>query len=319
MPRDPLDDGEAFIAEVCWRYYINGQTQAEVARQMDVTRLRVNQAIQKAKALGMVNIRINSPFVTRLELQERLEQELGIERAVIVPVERDPHDYHAPIGAALAHYLLAELGGKPWRKIGVSWGVALKEAVERLPRQSLPDLEILSFMGGTTAGASFNAFSIASGLAEKFDAAYSHLVAPIYLPESVDRDLFLAQDIYKTHIDKCLSADAVLLVVGDVSDLSYMVKYGLPKEIDPAELRACGAVGDMLGRFLDKDGREIDHPINARTAGVDLSAVARIPNKILTAAGRHKIAIIDAAIRRGLVNTLITDDFTAELLLQNRA
>lgn len=316
MPREAVEDGELFIAEVCWRYFVNGQTQAEVAQAMDVTRLRVNQAIQKAKAMGMVNIQIESPFITRIELQHRLEEALGVQKALVVPADRENYDYHAPIGAALAHHLTALLKSENWRKIGVSWGVALTETIARLPRQSNPDLEILAFMGGATAGSSFNAFSIASGFAEKLGAAYSHLAAPIYLPAAVDRDTFLQQDVYKEHMDNCLAADAVLLVAGDVSDLSYMIKYGIPKDISAESLRQAGAVGDVLGRYLDAEGNELDHPLNRRTAGVDLDHVRRIPNKIMTAAGRHKIRVIHAAIRRGLVDTLVTDDLTAELLLE---
>ena len=315
MPREPLEDSEGFVTEVCWRYYVNGQTQAEVARDMGVTRLRVNQAIQKAKSLGLVKIQIESPFVTRLEAQKRLEQ-AGVGKALVVPVDHNNYDYHAPVGAALAHYLTTTLKTEPWKRIEVSWGVTLQRAMERLPLHSLPDLEILALMGGTAAGSSFNAFSIASGFAERFDANYSHLVAPIYLPDDVDKDIFLSQEIYASHIERCLSADAALLVVGDVSDLSFMVKYGLPADLTMQELRDAGAVGDVLGRFLDADGNEIAHPLNERTVGVDLNALADIPNKILTAAGKHKVPIIHAAIKRGLVDTLVTDDLTADILLE---
>ena len=85
------------------------------------------------------------------------------------------------------------------------------------------------------------------------------------------------------------------------------------------ELTSVGAVGDVLGRFLDAEGRSIDHPIDSRTIGVDLDTVRSIPEKILAAAGKHKVAIIRAAARRGLVDTLITDDVTAELILSQTA
>jgi DNA-binding transcriptional regulator LsrR (DeoR family) len=315
MVRELLADDEEFITEVCWRYYVNGQTQADVARAMDATRLRVNQAIQKAKTLGIVNIRIESPFVMKMQLQQRLEEEFGLSKALVAPVDRENHDYHTSVGAALAHFLSSSVKNKGWKKIGVSSGVTLQRAVERLPKQTMQDVEILSLLGGLAVGSSFDAFSIASGFAEQFGAKYSHLVAPVYLPQNVDRDAFLEQGIYKDHLDKCRSADAALLVVGDVSDQSHLIKFGLPPEIDAQSLRDAGAVGDYLGRYLDKDGVEIDHFINDRTAGLDLPALAGIPNKILTAAGRHKVAIIRASIKRGLVDTLVTDDLTAEILL----
>lgn len=316
MPKELQEDSEAFIAEVCWHYYIAGKTQAEVARLMGVTRLRINQAIQRAKALGMVNIKIESPFITRLELQQKIEAKFGISKALVVPAQIEPRDYHGPVGAGLAHYLSDVLPNSGWEKIGVSWGVALQSTIERLSFQRVEGLEILALMGGSTAGSSFNAFSIVSGFADKFDASYSHLVAPTYLPRDTDRDKFLAQDVYADHMEKCEDVDAALLVVGDVSNLSYMVRYGLPADVSMQELIDAGAVGDMLGRFIDAQGQEIDHPINSRVAGVDLNALKKVPNKILTAAGDHKIAIITAALKRGLVDTLVTDELTAELLIE---
>jgi len=53
-----------------------------------------------------------------------------------------------------------------------------------------------------------------------------------------------------------------------------------------------------------------------RTVGIDLAQLARVPEKILAAAGPHKVAIIGAVARRALIDTLITDDVTAELLLE---
>ena len=105
-------------------------------------------------------------------------------------------------------------------------------------------------------------------------------------------------------------------MVGDVAPRSYLVSNGLPKEVAPGDLIAAGAVGDLLGHFLDRDGNEIPHPLNQRTVGVDLEMLASIPWKILAAAGPHKVDIIRAATRRGLVDVLITDDVTAELLAE---
>ena len=315
MPKDMGTQNDPLISEICWHYYINEMTQSEIAKMLGLTRLRVNQSIQQAKAMGMVKVQVESPFVTRLEQQEELRQALGVEKVLVVPANRENYDYHASVGAGLANYLGSELKAGKWKRIGVSWGASLQSAIEHLPRHSMPDTEVLALMGGTVIGASFNAFSVASGFAEKLDASYSLLVAPIYLPDGVDRATFLAQDIYQSHLKKCLKADAALLVVGDITEQSYIVKYGLPKDITPANLRKAGAVGDLLGRYLDKDGNEIDHPINNRTAGVELKELAKIPNKILIAAGKHKVPIIRAVAKRGDIDTLITDDVTAECLL----
>ena len=315
MTRELQEDSKAFISEVCWHYYINGLTQADVARMMGVTRLRVNQAIQKSKASGIVQIEVASPFIVRLEIQQRLEQNFGVKKALVVPADRRRYDNLATVGAALAHFLTNALRTEDWKKIGVTWGGTLQKTLETLSYQKYPDLEILAFIGGLATGSSFNSFSITPGFAEVFNANYSHFVAPIFLPKNVDRDEFLNQDFYKEHIEKCFSADAVLLAAGDMSDRNCIVKYGLT-ELESQSIRNTDAVGNILGRFMDISGNEVDHPVNSRVAGVGLEELKNIPNKILTAAGEHKIDIILASIRRDLVDTLITDDITAENLLK---
>jgi DNA-binding transcriptional regulator LsrR (DeoR family) len=318
MPQIGQDDSEAFVTEVCWHYYVNGKTQAEVAQTLGVTRLRVNQAMQKARSLGVVKIHIESPFVTRIELQEELVARFGLDKALVAPADREAYDYHAPVGAALASYLVGNPSVESWRSIGVSWGMTLQSAIRRLPQQTRPDVEIVSMIGGNTAGAAFNAFGIASGFAERLGSKYSVIAAPVYLSQNVDRQAFLSQEIFAEHFRKCANLDAAILVAGDVSSRSFLVATGLPREVSTAELIAAGAVGDILGRFLDIDGNEISHPLSARTIGVELEMLHSIPRKILAAAGRHKVDILRAALKRGFVDTLITDDVTAELLL-NRA
>lgn len=315
MVREPAEDSKAFITEVCWHYFVNEMTQAEIARLLDVTRLRVNQAIRTAKATGMVNIQIDSPFIVRTELQENLKEALGIDRAIVSPV--DPQrNYHRPVGAALAIILAERLRSKPLKSFGVSWGITLDTAIQKLPRQFHPNLEVVSILGGTAQGSSFNTFGIASGFAAILGAHYSMLTAPIYLSKEIDRDLFLSQYDLKEHFKKFEKLDVVLLTCSDVSEKSFLVSNGLPREITPEKLIAAGAIGDVLGHFLDKDGNSVSKAVDDRTIGMPLEQVKAVPEKIMAAAGAHKVDIILAACKRGLVNMLITDDLTATLLLK---
>lgn len=319
MLREGQDESEAFAAEVCWHYYVNGMTQAEIAKLLEATRLRVNQAIQKAKSLGIVKVQIDSPFVARIELQEALRRKLAIKRAIVAPARRDEYDYHGAVGAALATFVAERLRAKAWQTVGVSWGMTLEAAIRRLPPIANAELEIVSMLGGTMQGASFNSFSIASGLAARLGASYSLLAAPIFLSEGVDRTVFLSQEIFANHFRKFETLDAAIITASDVSPRSYLVANGMPAEFPPEDIRRAGAVGDVLGRFLDEAGQPVAHALDERTIGVDLAVLERTPEKILAAAGPHKVDIIRVAARRGLVDTLVTDDVTAELLVSPAA
>jgi len=319
LARDPIDDSDAFVTEVCWHYYVNEMTQAEIARLLDVTRLRVNQAIQRAKSLGFVKIHIESPFLPRIEMQEELKQVLGLRRVAVSPAHKEYYDYHRSVGAALAAILTERLASGQWSSFGVSWGLTLDSAIRKLPRQSHPDLEVVSILGGTARGSTLNSFGIASGFANILGAHYSVLTAPIYLSEGIDRDKFLSQYALKDHFEKFGTLDAVLLTCSNVSEKSFLVEHGLPRELTPEALIEAGAIGDVLGHFLDKDGQSVSAEVDNRTIGMPLDQVQAIPEKIMAAAGPHKVEIIRAACKRGLVDTLVTDDTTARLLLDGAA
>ncbi|SON54226.1 Sor operon activator [Hartmannibacter diazotrophicus] len=316
MNTDRSDDGEAFLTEICWHYYVNEMTQAEIAAALGVTRLRVNQAIQQAKSRGMIKIQIESPFLPRVELQEELKAKYGLEDAIVSPANRESYDFHLPVGAALASYLTARIVSEGWKRMGVSWGVTLQSAISKIVRQSLPECEIISMIGGTSKGATFNSFGIASGFAERLGANYSLLAAPIFLSDQVDRDSFLSQEIFQEHFAKFNTLDVAILTASNVSSHSYLISTGLPQEVSKEDLSAAGAVGDVVGRFLDEKGNAVSTRLDDRTIGIDLNTLKSVPIRVLAAAGRHKVEIIDAAISGGIANRLITDDVTAELLLQ---
>ena len=316
MGREQIEDSDAFVTEVCWHYYVNEMTQAEVARYMGVTRLRVNQAIQKAKSLGFVKIWIESPFSQRVELQEQLKEALGLQRVVVGPANEADYDYHKTVGAALASLLAERLATGGWTSLGVSWGLTLDSAIRRLTRQSHPDLEVVSILGGTAKGSTLNSFGVASGFANVLGANFSVLTAPIYLSEGIDRNLFLSQNALQEHFEKFKSLDAVLLTCSNVSQRSFLVEHGLPRELTPEALIEAGAIGDVLGRFLDRDGCSVSDQVDNRAIGMPLDQVLAVPEKIMAAAGPHKVEIINAACKRGLVDTLVTDDVTARLLLE---
>lgn len=314
IDRDAED--EYFLTEVCWHYYVNEMTQSEIASALGVTRLRVNQAIQQAKSKRMVKVQIESRALPSMELQEALREKYKLKTAIVALANRQSYDYHLAVGAALAGYLSENIKPNGWRKIGVSWGMTLQNAINKMLRQSLPDREIITLMGGTSKGANFNTFSIASGFAERLGANYSLLAAPIFLASNVDRAAFLAQDVFADHFKKFHELDAVILTASNISSLSYLVNMGLPQEINQHELVGYGAVGDVVGRFLDAKGASVSTALDSCTIGIELDVLEKVPDRILAAAGEHKVEVIHAALSRGIANILVTDDVTSEKLLE---
>jgi DNA-binding transcriptional regulator LsrR (DeoR family) len=108
----------------------------------------------------------------------------------------------------------------------------------------------------------------------------------------------------------------ILISVGEASRSASLFKMGYLSTADLQRLIGKGAVGDILSRFLDAEGRIIDDEVHDRVIAIPLSAL-RDERKLIigVAGGPSKVSGIRAAIRQRYINVLITDEKTALDLL----
>lgn len=322
MPREPktqfIDPDEQLLVRLAWACEIQGLTQAQAAEKFGVTRLRVNKALSEARARGIVRVSINSTLGPCVLLEEALCGRFGLTAATVAPVAGAEYDLHTIVGAALGQVLTRFLARPEVRLFGMSWGNTLNMATRFMEPLDRPDLEITSVMGGLTKGSDLNSYEITTRLADLCNAAHSYFTAPIYAASPESRAILHAQHEFQHSIDKIRSASGVGLAAGDMSQ-SLLLADGLPEDVTREELIAAGAVGDIVGYFLDAEGGLIDHPINRRVLGVELPDLNALPNVILAAGGAHKIPIISAILARGCVDHLVTDERTARTLLEPAA
>lgn len=310
-----IDEEERFLARVAWFYYVEGLTQGVVAERLGVTRLRVNKALGDARRLGIVRVSINSPFGSCAEAEARLKARFGLAEACIVPSPSDPANVQTIVGTALGHHLTRLLASPAIKLFGMSWGNTLNLATRFMEPVQRPDLEIVSMMGGMTKGSDINTFEITTRLADLCGAQHSYFTAPLYAGSKDSRDTLMGLDVFRAVLDKIRRLDAVTMAAGDTSAQSILVKDGLPGDIAIEELIEAGAVGDILGQFLDARGRPIDHPINDRVIGVGLKDLFEMNSVILAAGGAHKVPILAAALGAGAIDVFISDEDTAEAVL----
>ncbi|HUP28735.1 MAG TPA: sugar-binding transcriptional regulator [Usitatibacter sp.] len=307
-------DDQALV-RAAWLYYMEGLTQDRVAARLGITRLRVNRLLGEARSSGLVGITINSRLASCLALEEDLRRRCGLRDAVVVPTPEDAAMVPALLGRAAGEFLSRHLDTHKVRSIGVGWGATLREAIRFVKPVKRSDINVNSLMGGLTRGLEINTFETASGLAARLGARCSYLAAPLYAGSARSRDTLVSQDVFRESFIEMAANDVALLSVGDLSDRSLLIRYGLPKDVKPASLRRAGAVGDIIGQFLDAAGQPVDHPLNKRVISPSLAVLARIPAVIVASGGRNKAPIIAAVLRARLASVLVTDEDTASRAL----
>jgi DNA-binding transcriptional regulator LsrR (DeoR family) len=301
---------------VAWLYYMESQTQDRIAAQLGLTRLRVNRLLAEARGNGLVSIAINSRLESCLSVENALKDSCGLRDAVIVPTPRDANLIPELLGRAAGDYITRHLESNRVKGLGVGWGATLREAIRHVRPGHWPAMNVNSMMGGLTQGLEINTFETASSLAARLQAQCTYLAAPLYATSAKSRDVILAQEVFKEAFKHIADNDLAVLSVGDLSQRSLLIRYGLPRDVSAASLRKAGAVGDIIGQFLDASGRLIDHPLNQRVLAPGVAELSRIPYVVVASGGANKIAIIAAVLRARLASVLICDEDTAMAALR---
>ncbi len=309
-----IDPEEQLLVRLVWACEVEGMTQADAAQRFGITRLRVNKALSEARKRGILRVSVDSIYAASVELEAKLERACRLRRAIIVPTPEETKSVTPLVAAGLGGHLCEVLQDPALTLFGMSWGNTLNLATRHMQPLDRPDLEIVSVMGGVTRGSDLNGFEITTRLADLCNAEHSFFIAPLYAGSAEGQSTFMQHSVIKEMLEKMRLCGAIGLATGDLSS-SLLVRDAMPGDVAPAELMALGGVGDIMGHILDEDGALIDHPINERVIGLTLEEVAQIENVILAAGGLHKVPIIGAALKRGLVDTLVTDEVTAQTLL----
>jgi len=311
---EQIDVEEQLLVRLAYACEIEGLTQAEAAERFGLTRLRVNKGLSDLRQRGILRVSIDSIYAASAELEWRVADRFGLTRAVVVPSPEKPSSVTPLVSAGLGGHLGGLLQDPAMRRFGMSWGNTLNLATRHMQPINRPDLEIVSVMGGILRGSDVNGYEITTRLADLCNAQHSFFVAPVYAGSAASRRMFMEQDVIVEGLEKLRGCDAVALAAGDLSS-SLLVRDALPRDVDLAELVALGGVGDIIGHILDAEGQLVDHDINRRLVGLTLDDLRAIPNVILAAGGAHKVPVICAALRAGFVDTLVTDEATAETVL----
>jgi DNA-binding transcriptional regulator LsrR (DeoR family) len=171
----------------------------------------------------------------------------------------------------------------------------------------------VSLQGGLPHCPSINTFDLVSDFADACQADAFLFAAPIYVSSQKARDIILQEDAVRETYERARRADLAVLTCGDLTE-SLVMTYGISSAEQRRALKTAGAVGDLLGHFMDAHGEPIDHPLNRRTVAVSLADLRSIECVVLVSGGDQKYEATRAALRGGYPSVLVTDENTAQRL-----
>ncbi|MCU0505736.1 MAG: MarR family transcriptional regulator [Chloroflexi bacterium] len=302
------------LARVAHRYYHEGQTQAQIAAGLGVSRPTVQRLLQRARAEGMVDIRIAVPPGLHLDLETSLRGRFSLVDAIVTDGAADPIVSRENAARAAAMCLQDRLVA------GMTVAVGHGRDTSEVARFVRPDRPVactfVSAMGGSPrADAPTNPDDIGRALALATGGRAVALFAPAYVESAELRDRLRAQEAVAAALAVAAVAEIAVVGIGGVDDGCTMVRAGCIPPAEIARLRSVGAVGDVLGNYVDREGRTVPSPYRDRLIGLSLDDLRRIPLVIAVASEPEKPAAIAGVLRAGVVDIVVVDEDNARAAL----
>jgi DNA-binding transcriptional regulator LsrR (DeoR family) len=170
-------------------------------------------------------------------------------------------------------------------------------------------------VGNIAPDGSATVFDIASRIGDRVKAPHYPMPLPVIATTVHEKALLLAQKSLRNVMDLAAEADVAFVGIGTIDDQAALLRDGF---VRPEEIRAlvrAGAVGEVIGWSFDEKGQLIDGLTNDRVLSVPLEISAK-KRVIGVAMSPNRFKAIKGALTGRLINSLITNEVMAELLLK---
>jgi deoxyribonucleoside regulator len=305
------------LAQVATWYYEEGLDQEAIGQRINRSRSMVSRLLEEARQAGLVEVHVRFPLKTDPECERQLCQTFGLDNAVVLA--------NAPIDHLQLLRRLGDLGARYLQgrlhqdiAIGLGWGSCVHAVVRSMPYSPVPGAHVIQMIGAVGHGDPMvDGAELARWLAQKLNAEYHYVSAPLLVEDEAVALALLRERTIADALSLAARVEVAVIGIGTIeSALSSLLRAGYISQEELCKLARLGAVGDILARQLDAQGRLLDVSLNRRVIGLeDLDTLHNIPVVVGVAGGTLKASAILAALRGRYVNVLVTDAPTAGCVL----
>lgn len=303
------------ILNVLTMHYSEAMRQSEIASKLGLSTATVNRMIKQGKDLGMVQITLTSPYQRLSDIEAELIARWSIERALVTPAVTQNVESKlqqvARVGGAMLRDVL-----KDGDTIAISGGKAVSALVEALEVETPLNVNVVPLTGCAPNFHYTDVNHVATRLAEKLGGTASLIHAPLFAETAKEREMITDMKAVNEVFEKARNADVAIVGIGSLFDANSTYYEITPKgEKDRNGPTNSDAIAEYLGHLINAQGQLSDVELNKRLVAVDPQDSMKIPNVIGIASGNEKAEPITAVLNGGFLNTLVTDEDTAQLVL----
>jgi DNA-binding transcriptional regulator LsrR (DeoR family) len=310
-----MDTWDALLAvEAARLHHLEGRSHTEIAAELGISRFRVRRLILAAREEDWLRITVDPPPGIAPELTRELAAACrphGVARVLVTP------DGGGRPALERAAADAVERAAGDGNVLGLACGRTVNRVVSAIRR--LPACEVVQLTGLTAPGevtdSSVETVRRAARLA-------GHEVRPVY-EAMVQPSLAVAQDRRRhPSLERAFAAwdrlSLALITIGSW-EAGESNLFDSPVLEDRLRRRATldGAVAEFCGHLLDADGNTVAQEATARCLTVPLPRLLGARERVVVVARPARARAVAAALRTGMVDTLVIIESAARALLED--
>ena len=216
-------DRDELLADVAEMYYEENLTQAEISRQIGMTRSSISRMLTEARQKGIVEISVHRPLRFDPELETALVERFNLLQARILLWQHNQGQYdrlRRRLGRVAAQLLSGLL--KPEMVLGVAWGTTVSATIDALELFDPIPMKVVQLVGvlGSSSHA-FNAQALVAMLASKVGGEGTYLYSPFIVENAETARSILNIPNVREAITLGRECDVALLGIGTVVDAEF--------------------------------------------------------------------------------------------------
>ncbi len=305
------------ITKILKMYFIDNLTQAEIAKRLSLSRIKVARLLYYAKDKNMYEVKINIPLGNYNKLEDTFEKKFHLKECRIVPTLHNRDELSKYLALELGEILNRVLSKNEY--LGVSWGTTLEGLGKYLHMEKPAHLKILPLCGEVGVdGVDYTTNSITRLFAHSLSSNYFTINTPAWLDSRETREIIEKESSTQRIIKLTNKVSTAIFAVSNISLDNSFGKLGIITQEEIEYLRSLGVIGIINFEFLDKEGQPVLNHLTERLVRIfTLEQIRNTKNVILVSYGSQKVEIMRAVLRANHVNILLTDESTAKEIIKS--
>lgn len=299
-------------ATVARRYYLEGATKSDIAAELGLSRFKVARLLDDARASGVVRIELDSSGRLDLDLSVRLAEAFGLQHCVVMGgPEDDDVLLRATLGRAAAELVteIVEAGDV----LGLAWARSLmpmRTAIGHVAR-----CDVVQLTGALALPHDESPVELVRDVARRSAGQGYFYYAPMILPDAATARVLRTQPEVARAMEKFADVTKAVVGVGAWREGLSTVADALTEQ-ERHEMYELGVRSELSGVQLDAEGAPVTTELTPRLIGIDAEQLRGVPEVIGVVYGVAKADAVRAALRGGLLTSLVTHPAMARELLE---